>query len=455
MVIYLDWFLNKLNKYRQSFGLSFFFVGLPLVYFLRDGLKLAPGSSAFTAAFTILSLLIAFPQNPKRLYHANTIGYLLCGLYGLMALTYLAIYAPNRGWFTNTPVEVVNQLVLFAALFIFSGTSINTLKSTFVQFTLFFSVFGGLSLLYYIARNPAYVIGMRAAISFGDDGGMGSMGNPHIYAKSAYIGVVAGIILLKNETRQRWRWAYYASVFILLLVIGLCQSMAIVMITGVFFFLYFISNLKAHSIYKSLKWVFGWQGIVLFLIISFGIYYVWEYTRYDEAIINVYEKIFERFEKIFVTFFDSETAQKVKFAGDSSASTRVTNIELVFKTLSKNLDKNNWFPIIFGHGYQDYYVDSPFIEMFHDLGIIGLILFTALHAVILYWIFKEIFNPTCDFTLMIAFVFLVTLIQNFTFGMPYDYGRWCSMAFIARFALGYKKVLVQKSSEPTGSILAN
>ncbi|WP_435355295.1 hypothetical protein [Emticicia sp. SJ17W-69] len=455
MVIYIDWLLNKINKYRQSLGLSFFFVGLPLVYFLRDGIKLAPGNSAFTAAFTILSLLIAFPINPKRLYHANTIGYLLCCLYGIIALIYLALYVPNRGWFTNTPVEVVNQLVLLTAMFIFAGTSINTLKSTFVQFTLFFSVLGGLSLLYYIARNPAYVIGMRAAISFGDDGGMGSMGNPHIYAKSAYIGVVAGIILLKNETRQLWRWVYYTSVFILLLVIGLCQSMAIVMITGVFFFLYFISNLKAHNIYKSLKWIFGWQGIILFIISVYGIYYIWEYTRYDEYIINVYEKIFERFDKIFVTFFDNDTAQKVKFAGDSSASTRVTNIELVFKTLAKNLDKNNWFRIIFGNGYQDYYVDSPFIEMFHDLGVIGLLLFTALHIVILYWIFKEIFNPTCDFTLMLAYVFLVTLIQNFTFGMPYDYGRWCSMAFVARFALSYKKVLISNDYDTSKSIVPN
>lgn len=455
MVIYLDWLLNKFNKYRQSIGLSFFFTGLPMVYFLRDGLKLAPGSSAFTAAFTIFSLLLAFPQNPKRLYSTNTIGYLFCILYGIMALIYLALYAPNRGWFTNTPVEIVNQLVLFTALFIFAGISINTLKDSFVQFTLLFCVIGGLSLIYYIARNPAYVIGMRAAISFGDDGGMGSMGNPHIYAKSAYIGVVAGIVLLRNETRQLWRWVYYGSVFILLIVIGLCQSMAIVMVTGIFFALYFISNLKTQTIYKSLKWVFGWQGAILFLAITFGIYYIWVFTRYDEAIVNVFNHIFERFEKIFITFFDSETAKKVKFSGDDSASTRVDNIALVFKTLAKNLDKGNWFPIIFGHGYQQYYVDSPFIEMFHDMGIIGFILFAGLHIVILYWIFKEMFNPTCDFTLMIAFGFLVTLIQNFTFGMPYDYGRWCAIAFVARFALSYKKVYFKKSLEPTSGILTS
>ena len=81
MFIYLDWLFNKFNKYRQSIGLSFFFGGLPLVYFLRDGLKLAQGSTAFTAGIAILSLLIAFPLNPKKLYQANTLGYLMCIFY--------------------------------------------------------------------------------------------------------------------------------------------------------------------------------------------------------------------------------------------------------------------------------------------------------------------------------------------------------------------------------------
>jgi len=84
--------------------------------------------------------------------------------------------------------------------------------------------------------------------------------------------------------------------------------------------------------------------------------------------------------------------------------------------------------------------------MFHDLGIIGFSIFVTLHIIILRWIWKEIFNPTCDFTLMLAYFFLATFIQNFTFGMPYDYGRWCTLAFVARFALNYKKVPVTNIS---------
>ena len=445
MILYLDWFLNKFNKYRHSIGLSFFFGGLPLVYFFRDGLKLAPQSTAFTAAVAILSLLIAFPQNPKKLFQTNTFAYILCGLYAFMALTYVIFYAPNRGWFTNTPLEIGNQLVFIMGMFIFAGTSINALKDNFLQFTLVFCVLGGLSLLYYIAKNPAYVFGMRAAISFSDDKGMGSMGNPHIYAKSAYIGLVAGVILLKNEIRAFWRLVIYGSILILLMVIAMCQAMAIVLVTVIFLFVYIISNLKSHTIYKGLKWLFGWQGILLFIGIIFGIYYLFNNTNINVYIEAAFNLIYDRVERMATSFFDSDTAKKVKFAGDDSASTRVTNITAVFKYFMKNLKSGNIFEVIFGNGYQHYYVDSPFIEMLNDLGIIGFILFTSLHVVIFGWVFKEIINPTCDFTLMVAYVFLITLIQNFTMGMPYDYGRWCSLAFIARFALSYKKVSIKEN----------
>ena len=446
MFIYLDWLFNKFNKYRQSIGLSFFFGGLPIVYFFRDGLKIAPGSTVFTAGIAIVSLLIAFPLNPKKLYQANTVGYLMCILYGMMALLYLATYAPNRGWFTNTPIEIGNQLVFLTAMFIFAGISINTLKSTFLYFTLIFCTVGGISLLYYIARNPAYMFGMRAAISFGDEGGMASMGNPHIYAKSAYIGIVAGVILLRSEKRLLWRIATMTSVGILLIVVGLCQAMAMILVTGAFFFLYFISNIKAHNIYKILKWLTGWQGFIILLVLVYMGISIWNNSHYKEYFFFVTDIITERLSKIFTSFFtDSETVSRVKATVDDSASTRVVNITKVFTNFNRNVEKNNWFPVFFGHGYQDYYVDSPFIEMFHDLGIVGFLIFSVFHLVILRWIWKEIFNPTCDFTLMLAYFFLATFIQNFTMGMPYDYGRWCAMAFVARFALNYKTIQIKNT----------
>ncbi len=441
MFIYLDWFFNKFNKHRQSIGLSFFFAGLPIVFFFRDGLKLAQGSTAFSAGAAILSLLLAFPLNLKKLYQANTTAYLMCMLYAIMALSYLAVYAPNRGWFTNTPIEIGNQLVFLLAMFIFAGISINTLKSGFLYFTLFFCVVGGLSLIYYTLRNPAYMLGMRAAISFGDEEGMSRMGNPHIYAKSAYIGLVSGVILLRNESRLIWRLGLMGAVGILLLVIGLCQSMAIVLITGVFFFLYFIASIKAQNVYKSLKWLIGWQGFLVLLILIYVFFTMWYNSNLKDYVLFVTDIITDRLGKIITSFFtDSDNLAKVKSTVDDSASTRVVNIGKVFSNLSRNIDKGNWIPVIFGHGYQEYYVDSPFVEMFHDMGIIGFAIFTTLHVVILRWIWKEVFNPTCDFTLMLAYVFLVTLIQNFTFGMPYDYGRWAAMAFVGRFALNYKKV---------------
>lgn len=442
MAIYIDFILNKLLKYRQSLGLSFFFFGAPIIYFLRDGLKLAPNSTAFTAALTIGSLLIAFPFTIKRVYQTNTLGYLLCIAYSIIALFYLAVYAPNRGWFTNTTVELVYQGVILLSMFIFAGTSINSLKENFLFFSLIICLIGGLSLLYYIFRNPMYVIGMRASISFGGDDEMSAMGNPHIYAKSAYSGVVAGIILLSNEKRMLWRLFYIGSVLLMLLVVALCQAMAIILVTGVFFFLYYLSSINAHNIYKVLKWMFGWQGLVLFLMACGGVYYLWNYTRFDEYFINVSSIITDRIERIVTSLTDTKTASSVKLAGDDSASTRVTNITDLFKSIDERLEDGDWLTVIFGNGYHHKYIDSPIFQTLNDLGIMGFFVFTTLHIVLLYWVAKEVFNPSNSFTLFVAYVFLVTAIQNFTMGMPYDYQRWTAMIFVARFALNYKRVLV-------------
>jgi hypothetical protein len=309
-----------------------------------------------------------------------------------------------------------------------------------------FCTLGGLSLLYYIARNPAYVIGMRAAISFGDEGGMASMGNPHIYAKSAYFGVISGVILLRTERRRLWRLGLIGSVLVLLLVVALCQAMAMVLVTGIFFFFYFISNIKAHVIYKALKWIFGWQGLLLFFCLAYVSLSIINSTKFNDYFIHTFDLITDRLGKIITSFFSGAENPKVKaLIEDSSASTRVTNITNVFNAFEKNVENGNWLQIFFGHGYQDYYVDSPFIETFHDLGIMGFSIFAVLHIVIMRWVVKEVFNPTCNFTLMLAYFFLATFIQNFTFGMPYDYGRWCAMAFVARFALNYKKIPITQT----------
>lgn len=449
MIIYIDLLLNKLLKYRQSLGLSFFFFGAPIIYFLRDGLKLAPDSTAFTAVFTIGSLLLAFPLNIKKVYQTNTLGYMLCIAYSIIAIFYLAVYAPNRGWFTNTTVEAVYQGVILLSMFIFAGTSINSLKDTFLFFTLIICVIGGLSLLYYIFRNPLYVIGMRASISFGGDDAVSSMGNPHIYAKSAYAGLVAGIILLKDENRLLWRLFYIGSVLLLLLVIALCQAMAIILVTGLFFFLYYFSSINAHNIYKVLKWTFGWQGLTLFFLACGGVYYLWEYTRFDEYFVNVADIITGRIERIITSLTDTKTATSVRLAGDDSASTRVTNITDLLKSINDRIDDGDWLTVIFGNGYHHKYIDSPIFQTLNDLGVVGFFVFTSLHVVLLIWVAKEIIKPTCNFTLFTAYVFLVTVIQNFTMGMPYDYPRWTAIIFVARFALNYRKVpAVKKTKEP-------
>ena len=454
MIKYIDFVLNKLLRYRQSIGLSFFFFGGPLMYFLRDGIKLAPGSTAFTGAFTFGSILLAFPLNPKKLYQTNTVGYLMCIAYTILAIFYLAFFTPNRGWFTNTTVEAVYQGLIILSMFIFAATSINTIKDTFLQFTLIICLIGGFGLIYYILKNPLYVIGMRASISFSGDDEVSAMGNPHIYAKSAFSGVVAGIILLREEKRLLRRLFYIASVIVLLIVLALCQAMAIILVTGIFFFLYYVTSFTSNNIYKGLKWITGWQGLILLAFMSFSVYYVIEYTRFPEYFEHISILITERIERIVTSLTDAETATSVRLAGDDSASTRVTNITDLFKDINKRIEDGDWLSVIFGKGYQHKYIDSPFFQTLNDLGIMGFAFFAVIHVVLIYWCVKEMLKPTCGFTLFIAYTFIATVVQNFTMGMPYDYSRWTAMLFVSRFALDYKKVIIKNPAVVRSTVSA-
>ncbi len=219
-----------------------------------------------------------------------------------------------------------------------------------------------------------------------------------------------------------------------------------------------MAGIKAHNIYKILKWIFGWQGfsILIIILLIFGTLNSGYYAHYLDSISTIISGITDRLEKIIISFFTESQPSLSKYQVslmDDSASQRIKTITTVINRFYENVEDVNWMQIIFGHGYQHFYVDSPIIQAFHDLGIMGFVIFTTLHIVIMRWVIKEIFNPTCDFTLMIAYVFLVTLIQNFTFGMPYDYGRWCALAFTTRFALSYKKISVESNLKTQNNVL--
>lgn len=437
MVKTLDWILNSFEKYRKAFALSFFFFGLPIVYFLRDGIKLAPGNKVFTAALTLGALFAAIPlKNFKRIYVPNIKIVTFTMIYWFFGVLYLAIYTPHLGWFTNPVVEAVNIFMILSAVYIFSTVSINDIKDTFLPFTVIISVVGCLGLLFIILRNPAYVIGMRAGIAF-DSGTEGTevWSNPHIYGRAAFAGIVGIIIMLRQKLSFLYKLMLYGGGLVCFIVLVLTQSFQTFIAFGIFGMLYTYFNVNAGTFYRIYKWIFSWKGLLLFSVIAYGIFYLWNYTRFNEIAINLSDKIFERFDKVGNLFSGSKTsATAAKYVtADESASQRITNITQVFTNISDNWESGYWFKIIIGNGYHHFYVDAPIFQTFNDLGIFAFLSYLLIHIVIIKWSLKEFKEKNNLVILFLSYFFVHTFVQNFVFGMPYDYQRWTYFLFLGRF----------------------
>ncbi|MFB0946548.1 MAG: hypothetical protein QMB24_10450, partial [Spirosomataceae bacterium] len=195
-MFFTDLFLRLFFKWRNAICLGMFFFGAPLIYMVRDGMRVAPNSTPFTFALMCGPLFLLLPfRSLKTFYRPNTISYLLGGGFLLMSLIYLYTYAPNRGWFTNTVYESILFFLNFYLLIAITTVAVETLELKFVTFAVVISLLGATIFLLFLLRDPTYIIGSRASIKFSEDD---PAGNPHIFARGAFLGFTASLIYLKH-----------------------------------------------------------------------------------------------------------------------------------------------------------------------------------------------------------------------------------------------------------------
>lgn len=114
---------------------------------------------------------------------------------------------------------------------------------------------------------------------------------------------------------------------------------------------------------------------------------------------------------------------------DSSAQTRVSILENLRSTFNHHFIRN----LFFGLGYNFTYVDRPVIQMFYDNGIFAFIAYAYLNLwtpikCILKTIFKHVnYN---DAWLIIAFISLQSVFDQFLTGLPYFYFLWTPAIFM-------------------------
>lgn len=114
---------------------------------------------------------------------------------------------------------------------------------------------------------------------------------------------------------------------------------------------------------------------------------------------------------------------------DSSAQTRVSILENLKSTFNQNFIKN----LVFGLGYNFTYVDRPVIQMFYDNGIFAFIVYAYINLWIpIKCIFKTVFCRVNynDAWLIVVFISLQSVFDQFLTGLPYFYFLWTPAIFM-------------------------
>lgn len=435
-MFFTDLFIKLFFKWRNAVCLGMFFFGAPLIYMIRDGFRVAPNSTPFTFALMCgpLFLLMTF-KSLKTFYRPNTISYMLGGGFLFMAAIYLYTYAPNRGWFTNTIYESILFFLNFYLLIAITTVSVKSLEMKFVSFAVAISLLGAVTFLLFLAKDPSYIIGTRASIKFSADD---PAGNPHIFARGAYLGFTASLIYLKHSAGGSVikKWVVRVGMLIFIITILLTQAFSILIALFMLIVLYAFTNGSVASLKSSIlklltKWYF-WLGLIVVVNKATEFYYR------NEALLYVsYAALGNRFSGLFNTFFGTEkenisTFEKIT-TQDMSANGRIENIQKIIDVHTENLENGEIAKFLFGNGYHHLYVDIPALEPLDAFGVVGLAFFLTFFGYISYQAYREIRNPRSITTEFIAYAYVYFFIYTFTGGLLIDYIRWGFFILVCRF----------------------
>lgn len=428
--------IRKFLDYRDVFALAMLFCGLPIVYFFRDGLKLAPNSAAFTVAGALGPLIMTIPfKNLKKLYVPNPRAYFLTIWFVIITFLYL-LFRDKYSAISGT-YELLSYTFIFFIFYAFVMMSAESINNNFLPIALTVCIIGSLLLVYSVYKDPLYVIGQRAAIKFREEE-EGNTGNPHIYSKVAFFGLILSVMLLKYQKKYKIGVLFILSTIILFVVVlFLTQTMITFITSAIFLWLFFIFNFSVKSLIKSFKSIITKWYVLL--VLGFGVYKVGVFINENEdalAPINMF--VSNRVEKLVGTLtgaLSGGESPKEKDL-DASASMRVGLIAAVFEVITENVEEGKLRYVFWGNGYKNLYVDVPIFEVLDSFGIFMFIFYMVIYFYLTKICILEMRNPSSIASEFIAYGYIYFMILNLTGGYVMDYTRWGYYAVVGRFIPG-------------------
>ncbi|MFS0490616.1 hypothetical protein [Leadbetterella byssophila] len=424
--------VNIFLKYRDAMALAIFLTGVPLIYYLRDGLGVAPGNTMFSIGLIFFPFALTIPFKNFRFFdlpNKVTFPYLTFFLIYLFAYFFLKDrYYLTVSFYTEILTYIIIVFVAFSTVFMRN----EAINRRFIYLCILLSTLSAISLMYYVSQNPLYVIGQRAAFGYGGEVGVG---NPHINSKVAYFGIILGVLSLKYYRQIKLGLIFPVILIILnIAILFLTQTMLAFLATFGFTVMFLVFNLSFSNAVSTFRLFFTKWYIVVLVLAGFMTlsYQINKNARLLNPAFNYFNTRFEGIKKSLTESSESKKI-KVKETGDDSANTRIQHVEGVMERLEKSFDKGNYHYILFGQGYKFMYVDIPHLEMIDSFGLIGFTIFTILFLRLILMSVREMRDPESIGTEFLAYAMIYFFIANFTSGQMLDYTRFASFYIFCRF----------------------
>lgn len=414
---------------RMVLGICILVDGYPIIFFFRETLHLAPGSSAFTAAAFGFGLFLMVPFTVLRKLYRPNFTMLWMGLgFLVLSIAYMFLYNGDPG------ADKGRDMIYFSFVFIFMFLLINIpndIIPVFVPVVIFFTFFSNLGLVYSLLTDPNWTIGLRATISLDLANAEAGSGNPHVFARNAFMSIVASVIwLFRPNVNVIFRlFCFFNTIFsIAILVLTQTRSSVLALILATILFLYF--NVRPAQVRMVVRNLFTPIPIIVMCLGVFGVIY---FFRKFDAVFTVLNSYFSAFiernlDNIYALFGLKAQGADYKAVLDDSSANRV-----ISGTFVRNALLGHVHMLILGYGYKYSYLDVPMLEAFITEGLLGLVLFGGITLMSFYYSLRIMYYSTNPLSTFMAYFFVLIFVLVFTGGRPYEITYWFPFAMMIRF----------------------
>ncbi|NIJ53357.1 hypothetical protein [Dyadobacter arcticus] len=412
--------VTNFNYLRYSVGIAMMFNGFPLIFFIRDTLGVGPASSVFTALFFSLALILMLPLHLfKRLYKPNVILINL-GVGFLLITLYYFFFMNHQG---KSVADIGNYVFTFGFIVLLLHVP-NDVKDTLIAVFFLFSFFTNITLVYSLITDPNWSPGMRAAVSFANEGAQPG-GNPHITARNGVICLVSAFVMLGSTKGIFTKIFLFFSMLFGLAVVVMSLAKSSYLGLGIAAGAYFIFRFKFSHLVSAVGDAFKFRNVIFIVIILVGInYFLSRYGDIMGLLLNYWD-VFE--DRIMDVVFTSTGVKLTDSADvDYSAMGRVSGFGEFMETLF------SW-DVFLGRGYKSDYLDVPLLEAWVSHGIFGFIFFASFNFFLFVFAIREIRRYTNPLSTFLAYFFLSMMVLLVTGGRPYDIAFWFPYSVMMRF----------------------